>query len=393
VVAGLDAPSSHDDDGTLSGAGQAQRSGMAGGGPSMIECIFTVDYEIYGNGTGSLSHQVYEPTDRLADLFQRHGAKFVVFVETAELARIEEYRTDPAIDLVKKQIRNLDRAGFEIGLHIHPWWCNARHDGVQWILDLKEYNLGTLPKARISNIISEGICYLKHLVNRPDFTPISFRAGSWLFQPTEPMATILALSGICIDSSVFPGGWRHDYGMDYRKTPKGHYYWAFREDILKPSPQAALYEIPIHTVMVRFWRMEIAKRLAFGNAFGATARTLGGAATRMRDFLRFRQPLKLDFCRLTSAQMIATLSEVLNSDRKEPNKLRPIVAIGHTKDLSDYTAVDEFLTFLRANGITISTFRDVYSKITCVPEESTSAANVQSTTRLQGRVPSAGTPR
>ena len=27
----------------------------------MIECIFTIDYEIYGNGEGSLQQLVYEP--------------------------------------------------------------------------------------------------------------------------------------------------------------------------------------------------------------------------------------------------------------------------------------------------------------------------------------------
>jgi hypothetical protein len=366
---------------------------MLGDGPSMIECIFTLDYEIYGDGTGSLRDLVYEPTDRLAELFQRHDVKFVVFAEIAELARIEEYGTDPALDLVRKQVRNLNRAGFEMGLHIHPWWHNARYDGTRWILDFSEYNLCTLPKARISTIISEGIRNLRNLVNRPDFTPISHRAGNWLFQPTESLATVLAQSGICIDSSVFPGGWRHDYGLDYRKTPKGHYYWAFLEDILKPDPKSGLYEVPIHSVMVPFWRMQVAKRLAYGNAFGATARTLGGATKRMRDFLRFRHPLKLDFTRLTSAQMIATLSEVLVSDRKEPNKLRPIVAIGHSKDLSDYKAVDEFLTFLRENGITISTFKDVHSKLTCALGQSTSAANLQPTTRWQARVSSAGTPR
>ena len=32
----------------------------------MIECIFTLDYEIYGDGTGSLNELVYEPTDRSA---------------------------------------------------------------------------------------------------------------------------------------------------------------------------------------------------------------------------------------------------------------------------------------------------------------------------------------
>ena len=326
----------------------------------MIECVFTLDYEIYGNGTGSLGDLVYEHASQLADLFQRHGARFVVFVEAAELARIEACGADPMIGLVKEQVRNLDRAGFEIGLHLHPQWCNAYRQGVNWVLDYSECNLCTMPPARISAIISEAINYLQRVVGRPDFTPLSFRSGLWLLQPTEPAAAILSQSGIHVDSSVFRGGRRHDHGLDYRRVPKDRHFWQFGSDVTAPDPQGALLEIPIHTEMVPFWRMQAAKRLARGNAFGAAGPSPIETFTRMRDFLRLNHPLKLDFCRLTASQMIAMVCRVLETDRKEPGVHRPIVAIGHTKDLSDIGAVDAFLDFLNANGIAVSTFRDIY---------------------------------
>ena len=53
----------------------------------MIECIFTLDYEIYGNGSGDLATLVLEPTERLLTLFRSRGHRFVVFVEAAELRR------------------------------------------------------------------------------------------------------------------------------------------------------------------------------------------------------------------------------------------------------------------------------------------------------------------
>ncbi len=73
----------------------------------MISLIFTLDYEIYGNGKGSLRELVIDPTRRLAELFERHGARFVVFVEAVEFPRIEKTHTDPAIDDVRKQLRSL----------------------------------------------------------------------------------------------------------------------------------------------------------------------------------------------------------------------------------------------------------------------------------------------
>ncbi len=53
----------------------------------MIECVFTLDYEIYGNGQGSLRDLVLDPTQRLAELFQEFGAPFVVFAEAVEFAQ------------------------------------------------------------------------------------------------------------------------------------------------------------------------------------------------------------------------------------------------------------------------------------------------------------------
>ena len=69
----------------------------------MINCIFTLDYEIYGNGQGSLRELVYEPAERLAEVFRKAKARFVPFVEVAELEVIEAEGTDRAIDLVRQQ--------------------------------------------------------------------------------------------------------------------------------------------------------------------------------------------------------------------------------------------------------------------------------------------------
>jgi len=96
----------------------------------MIECVFTVDYEIYGNGEGSLRELVYEPAEKLAAIFRGWNAPLVAFIEVAELEMIEAAKTDPAIDLVKNQIQNFYRSGFELGLHLHPQWYNGRsHNG------------------------------------------------------------------------------------------------------------------------------------------------------------------------------------------------------------------------------------------------------------------------
>src|SRR6476646_8210316 len=106
----------------------------------MVECILTVDYEIYGDGHGSLKDLVYEPARRLKSLFDEAGAKLVIFVEAAELEKIDALGCDPAINDVKRQIREFHRDGHEIALHIHPQWCNARYQDGAWKLDYDEYS-------------------------------------------------------------------------------------------------------------------------------------------------------------------------------------------------------------------------------------------------------------
>jgi len=325
----------------------------------MIECVFTLDYELYGNGTGSLEDLVYEPAEQLRRIFRKWKARFVNFVEVAELERIEERGTDPAIALVNKQIRELFWEDFEIALHLHPQWCNAHYRSGRWFLDFDEYNLCALPRNRIAAIVERSLAYLRHIVDEPRFTPLAFRAGNWLFQPTQPAASVLAANGIRMDSSVFKGGLQHTHGLDYRPASKNGYYWPFSSDANQPDPVGQFLEVPIYTEMVPPWRMPCSKRLGIGNNLGYA----GQRWNRMRDFLRFQYPLKFDFCRMTLDQLTSMMRRIIEKDREEPAVYRPLVAIGHTKDLPEPQVVDDFLCFLRANRIGVATFASVYPKL------------------------------
>jgi len=328
----------------------------------MIECIFTIDYEVYGSGEGSLKDLVYEPAERIAAIFRKRGIRFVAFVEVAELEVIGTEGTDPAIDLVKKQVRDFHGEGFELGLHLHPQWCNARYENRKWLLDYSEYNLCTLPRERIVRIVDHSITHFRELLGAADFTPFSFRAGNWLMQPTRAAAKVLTQRGIKVDSSVFKGGVQHEPKMDYRRARRNGYYWKFTDDTNEPDPEGALLELPIHTRMVPFWEMVSAKRLGLQQKGVSGGRGHKKKLNRLLDFMRFRYPLKLDFCRMTIRELTAMMDKVILEDEKNPTGFKPIVAIGHTKDLVDFETVESFLSYLEQKGITISTFKDVYPK-------------------------------
>ncbi len=329
----------------------------------MIKCIFTLDYEIYGNGTGSLKELVYEPTERLLHVFEKWDARFVNFVEVAEFERMEAAGADSAIDLVKQQVKDMHRRDYEIALHLHPQWYNARFANGQWELDYAEYNLCTLPQPRIAEMVDRSVNYLGYMVDDSRFSPLSFRAGNWLFQPTQNAALELSRRGLRIDSSVFKGGVQRIHHLDYRPARKNGYYWTFSSNVNEPDPAGQWLEFPIHTEMVPPWKMATSKRMGMGGNFGGTRGSLHTKMNRAFDLLRFRYPLKFDFCRMTLAELTSMVDRVILQDRQDPGSLKPIVAIGHSKDLNDLQTVDAFLSFLREKNIPVVTFEHVFAKV------------------------------
>jgi hypothetical protein len=328
----------------------------------MINVVFSLDYEIYGNGTGNLKEFVYDPGTQLLDVFRRWNARFVSFVEAAEFELIERHGTDRDIELVKRQIREFEKDGFEVALHLHPQWYNARYEGGQWVLDYSEYNLCTLPRERIVEIVDRAFEYLSYVLGRR-FTPISFRAGNWLFQPTRVAAEVLNQKGIKLDSSVFKGGVQHSHNLDYRPALANGYFWRFVDDANVSNATGPWLEVPIYSEMVPFWRMVTAKRVSLQSRRAEGTAPTHPGFSRRRDFLRLRYPLKFDFCRMTLDELTSMLGRVMEEDRRDPETLRPVVAIGHTKDLTDVKTVDNFLGFLHTNRVAVSTFEDLYPRL------------------------------
>jgi hypothetical protein len=328
----------------------------------MIECIFTIDYEIYGNGEGSLKELVYEPALKLKNIFDRAGAKIVVFVEAAELEKIEASGTDSAINEVKRQVQEFYNQGHEIALHLHPQWCNACYHHGKWELDYSEYNLCALPKERISEIVDRSITYLRTVLAASDFTLLSFRAGNWLFQPTATAAKVLVEHGIKVDSSVFKGGVRHHYKLDYRGAAKNGYFWKFQHDVNTPDSNGALLEIPIYTQMVPFWKMATTKRVSLQQKGSSGVRTAKQRLYRFKDMARFWHPLKFDFCRMTINELSRMLNAVIKEEQQDPTSFKPLVAIGHTKDLVDFGTIEFFLSYLKKIGIVVSTLEGAYHR-------------------------------
>lgn len=324
----------------------------------MVVFILTLDYEIYGDGSGSLIEHIYKPAELFLKKIDRYHKPIVIFVEIAELETIEKRSVDPSIYEVLSQIKFAYKNGHEIGLHIHPQWYNASYQDGKWKVDMNEYNLCNLPTQKIHDIVSRGVNYLRFILDDNNYNPISFRAGNWLFQPTQPAADILFEHGVRIDSSVFKGGFFGQYNVDYRKAIKNGYYWKFDKDVAKEDIQGKLIEIPIYTIMVPIWRMFSQKRLNVEKKHSGFFKE--DKIKHMRDYLRLRYPKKLDFCKLTKPELKKMFDIIIREDKKTATELKPIVAIGHTKDLTDISTVEYFINLIIDNGMEVTTFKRIY---------------------------------
>jgi len=328
----------------------------------MIECIFTLDYELYGNGIGSLRKCVLEPTRHLAALFGQQGLSFVIFPEMLGLIKMEEFRADPDVPEVLDQLRDLYRDGFEIGLHLHSWWHNATIRDGHWVLDWESRNLCHWNPAQVNALIGLAINRLRRITASPAFTPIVFRNGLWVMQPTPTLAKALRQHGLLFDSTIFKGGRIADLGVDYRPSLGNGFYWRFREDVNMPDLAGDLYEVPIFTDLVPFWKMVGAKRLSIHRK-AAMTREKGRVSRKLQDFLRFQYPRKLDFCRMTHRDLECSLARILKRDKEDPRVYKPIVLIGHSKDYRFGTDIQRVLDFLARNKIVVTNFLGVQRQL------------------------------
>ncbi len=98
----------------------------------MLKAIFTLDYEIHGNGTGSPYTLMVEPTDRLLRQFDKYGAKLTVMADIGEILKFKQFAEEKGSDdysyeAIVRQLRDAIRGGHDVQLHIHSSYFNAHH--------------------------------------------------------------------------------------------------------------------------------------------------------------------------------------------------------------------------------------------------------------------------
>lgn len=303
---------------------------------------FTLDYEIFGDGSGCVKQEQCLPTDYLARMLELHGGHLTMFAEVGQQIYFNKHGMTERSGPVEDQLRELYRRGHDVQLHIHPMWFFAPPPEKGKItLDASKFDLSLLEIHEIESIVSESVEYLKSLLSPicRDYAPIAFRAGAWSMQNADQLFKILYANGIRIDSTVAPGARlvAGDYGA----------YDFSRFDMSALWQYGPLTEIPILT------GTSFKSAFYYANPLGMRTRRIVGRRYQTRLAIRNKSKLQkihsllarnyhmADF-NFLSPNRLAKMIRAHAVAHAELDEL-PVVLIGHSKSTYYADRIHELL--------------------------------------------------
>lgn len=337
--------------------------------------IITVDYEVFGNGTGQVTNCVTAPAQRIMQLGEEFGASITFFVEALEFIAMEKYGLNGAKQ-VSQQLRKAALNAHDIQLHLHPQWEKPTlgKDG-SWHLNMERWRIGDLSFAESMRLVKIGKEWLENLITPvlPEYKCIAFRAGGWCIQPSTAIVQALKNLDFQIDSTVAPGVRNIAGGewSDFRHVPKKP-YWRTENDVCAET-SSGIWELPITTGTVSKWAHINAIKAARSINNGFPPGCLGnykGPNTKFQALQgKFGKILQLGHVMLDISTMPAELLIAVTKQwvRRFPENALPIpiVAIAHTKNFTQLSMenMKRYLTWAKGEKIVFSTYRKFLEEV------------------------------
>jgi hypothetical protein len=341
----------------------------------MLRAIFTVDYEIHGNGEGCPYSLMVEPTRRILDLFDQYGAKLTIMAEVAEILKFKEYKEKHGSDdfhyeAIVNQLKEAVKGGHDVQLHIHPSYVNAKYQDGCWIQDWDEYNFAGLPFERLDELTSLGKNFLEELLKpvKSTYECVAFRAANWAVSPSRDVVRALVKNGIRIETSVFKYGRRDGIvSFDYSNIPSNLVPWpADESNICQKNNASQLIEVPIYAEKrwigaflsknrihgARMTRKHPIKNINDGKRASGQPKADWAKRILTKIALPFQlHSWKADFNKCTGHQLIQAL-ERADAEHGGMSVDLPFVLIGHSKLFSQQNedSLKPFLAYIVVNS-------------------------------------------
>jgi hypothetical protein len=322
-----------------------------------IGIIFTLDYEIHGNGSGEFENWAYLPTSHMLDVLDRYGARLTIMAEMGHYWAMKRYGQLFSSDILlfEQQLKDAVSRGHDVQMHYHPQWIDARYENGTWKLDFSRATI-----ERLCYNYEEALFYLKKGKSelesllkpvRPDYQCICFRSGFLQMQPSENMLNALSDAGFISESSVSKGMKANDAlrVLDFTAAFSHYYPWkAALNDINSFDKDGKIFEFPLLSYPVRFTDKIIGKLSKLRKGKSIKDVISGFMAGYGKGMMPVNAPVSVtekiknavklswdyvDFCQRSHDEMLRYIKMVIR-DSKRTNKqgLVPVVLIGHSKD-------------------------------------------------------------
>ena len=221
-----------------------------------VALVFSSDYELFGDGSGSVDREQIKPTRRLVDIISPHGAKLTVMFEYAQYCTYEKFSNinsdfKHANELIREQLIELVKNGHDVQLHYHAQWRDTEYQNQQFKLNLEKVDISCLQYDEIVQVLRDGKQFLETLLKpyKADYECVAFRAGSWAVKNEKRLARALKECGFELDSSVVPNAKfeSEHVNFEYQNSPYQYHYWHCNDDLSTDIPSGKLIEFPIYT--------------------------------------------------------------------------------------------------------------------------------------------------
>lgn len=348
-----------------------------------ISIITSVDYELFGDGSGDVQREQIQTTQSLINIADKYGVKLTIMFEYGQYLAYEkfsEYNAQLTKDNEKilQQLISLVKGGHDVQLHYHPQWENATYDlkKDRFDVNLETIDISSLNYDRIVSILKDGKKFLEKLLTpyNENYKCIGFRAGSWAVKNQKKVLKALMEAGFKSDSSVVPNVKfeSEQVNFKYANCPYQYHFWYVDKCLTKQSLNKNFLEIPIYTKKNIFSLFKYINYKYFRSR--KIVNQLYKVKISERNFSIFQKIVKVllrdyymaDLNTMSAKTLIEMVEEGLFEKKFSEEELVPIMFICHSKTSYALDDLHVFYQYLRdnyKNNIEYSTYQDVIEKL------------------------------
>jgi hypothetical protein len=313
-----------------------------------LQLIFTLDYELFGDASGSVMHEQIKPTNQLLDIFDEYNAKLSIFFEYGQYLGYEKFSSSKnqfkeENGLLTSQLIDAVKRGHDVQFHYHPTWYNAIYKNQKICLDTEMFDISDMEDSEIDEIVGGGKVFLENLLKpiNDRYKCNTFRAGAWSMNNSKRVLPIFKKHDFKCDTSVAPyAKFSSSYGeFDYRDASSSYEPWFIdisSNSLTRHSKKKEFLELPIYTRkssfgFLKYFNPHYLKSKKVISKFYKTkvSEVKMNRVDKMKKILS-RDYYMADFNTMDSKTLYKMIQEVIVENR-DGNKTIPIVLIGHSK--------------------------------------------------------------